>query len=112
MDIIEQVVKPYDATRMKLTIANVVSDINDASNTTVCWAHNHNGGVNSYNAGDSYTLPEGVVEAGDSVIVAEVEYNYTPLVFDTYFQDGTKLTETFYLKPRLSSYVEFNGVKC
>ena len=67
---------------------------------------------NNYSVGDSYTLPTGVVEAGESVVVVEVEYAYTPLIF-SYFINGTiDFDDKFYLKPRLSSSIEFNSVKC
>ncbi len=112
MEVIEQLVKPYDHTLLKLTILNVSAAPDDATNTTVCWAHQHNGGAGSYTKGGSYALPTGVVEAGDSVIVAEVKYDYTPLIFNHFITSTKTLEEKFYLKPRLSSYVEFDGQKC
>jgi len=113
MDIIDEIVKPYDPSLLEMTLANVIADINDASNTTVCWSYQHNGGANASAVKDAaYALPEGVVEKGDSVIVAEVRYNYQPLIFNHFIENAIELTETFYLKPRLSSAIEYNGEKC
>jgi Flp pilus assembly protein TadG len=112
MEIIAQLMAPYSATPLKLTILNVYSDPNNASDTKVCWSYNHNGGAVNYTNGQSYSLPTGVVQAGESVIVADVTYTYTPLIFDYFIKSATTFTETFYLKPRLSSSVEYNGYKC
>ena len=112
MDIIDELVKPYDHTLLKLTVLNVIAAPDDVNNTTVCWSYSHNGGTGSYPKDSTYTLPTGVVEAGDSVIVTEVEYNYTPLIFDYFIKTTKKLEEKFYLKPRLSSYVKYDGTDC
>jgi hypothetical protein len=53
-----------------------------------------------------------VVEAGDSVIVADVTYAYTPLIFNMFITTTKDLTEKFYLKPRLSSFVTYDGNTC
>ena len=112
MLIINELVKPYDPNPLKLTVSTVIADPNDATATTVCWSYNHNSGVTNYSNGQSFALPSGIVEAGGSVIVAEVEYNYTPLIFNYFITTTKKLEETFYLKPRLSSSIEYNGTKC
>ena len=112
MQVVEQLVKPYDHTLLKLTVMNVAASPTDATDTKVCWAHPHNGGVGSYSKNDPYTLPTGVVEAGDSVIVTEVNYAYEPLIFNHFITSTKNLEEKFYLKPRLSSYVEFDGNDC
>lgn len=112
MEIITELMKPYATTPLKLTILNVYSDPNDATMTKVCWSYNHNGGSGSYSNGQTYTLPTGVVQAGESVVVAEVTYAYTPILFNYFIKTTTNFTETFYLKPRLSSSIEYNGTKC
>lgn len=112
MDVVEVLMRPYVKDHMDLTVANVIASSSDATNTVVCWSYNHQGGVNNYTNGQSYTLPTGVVEAGESVLVVEVSYAYTPLIFK-YFISGTiDFTDKFYLKPRLSSSIEFDNQKC
>ncbi|MFM1813600.1 MAG: hypothetical protein RLZ98_295 [Pseudomonadota bacterium] len=112
MQIINHLLQPYDTTRLRLTVLNVFSAIDDATNTRVCWSYNHNGGTNTYANNAQYDLPDGILEAGNSVIVAEVRYNYQPLIFNYFIENAFVLEEIFYLKPRLSKSVEYNGNKC
>jgi len=112
MEIIGHLMRPYDPTRLRVTVLNVIADVNDQTNTTVCWSYEHNGGSGSYPNGSSYTLPAGLVEAGSSVIVAEVTYDYEPIIFDYFIKTAFPLKEILYLKPRLSSYVEYNDAPC
>lgn len=112
MTIIDFLMSPYDASRLKLTVLNVYSAIDNASITKVCWSHNHNGGTHTYTAGATYALPTGILEKGNSVIVAEVRYDYQPLIFNYFIQNTFVLEEKFYLKPRLSKSVEYDGTKC
>ncbi len=110
--VVEQLVKPYDHTLLKMTVMNVAASPTDATDTKICWAYAHNGGAGSYNKNDPYSLPTGVVEEGDSVIVTEVKYAYEPLIFNQFITSTKNLEEKFYLKPRLSSYVEYDGNDC
>ena len=89
-----------------------IADVDDAANTTVCWSYEHNGGSGSYVDGASYPLAADLVEPGSSVIVAEVTYDYEPIIFDYFVKTAFPLKETLFLKPRLSSYVEYNGASC
>jgi len=112
MQVVKELLKPYDDGPLKMTVLNVAANINNVSDTRVCWAHNLNGGTGSYNHNDVYPLPPGVVEKGDSVIVTDVKYDYQPLIFNTYLPTGKELTEKYYLKPRLSAFVKFNSQNC
>lgn len=112
MQVVEQIVKPYDHTLLRMTVINVIAAPDDAANTTVCWAYPHNGGTGTFSKNDPYPLPPGVVEAGDSVIVTDVQYDYTPLIFNHFITTTQQLTEKFFMKPRLSSYVAYDGNAC
>lgn len=113
MDIIDETMKPYDPSLMKVTIFNVAANPTNVSDTKVCWVYQHNGGANtSVTPNAVYTLPTGLVEAGDSVIIAEVKYDYSPLISDYFISSTLALTEKFYLKPRLSTMVEKDGTIC
>jgi Flp pilus assembly protein TadG len=112
MNIVGQLVKPYDQTRLKLTVTNVTASPTSATTTTVLWSCNYNGGVATYTPGQTFTLPTGIVEVGTSVIVAEVKYNYTPLIFNYFITEAFDLEERFYLKPRLSNSIAFTGTTC
>ena len=112
LQVVGELIKPYDATLLKLTVMNVKASPTDATDTKVCWHRTHNGGVSTPANNSAYTLPTGVVEQGDSVIVTEVEYNYSPLIFNYFITGPKKLEEKFYLKPRLSSFVTYDGTGC
>ena len=112
MDVIEQLLKPYDSTPLKLTVLNVAASPTDATQTTVCWSYAHNGGTGSYSKNSPYALPTGVVDAGESAIVAEVQYEYAPPIFQYFLNSTTSLEEKYYLKPRLSSAIKFDGNDC
>lgn len=112
MQIINELMQPYDPSKLKVTVLNVYSAMDSASNTKVCWSYNHNGGTGSYAAGQAYTLPTGLVEAGASVLIAEVTYQYDPLIFHYFIQSSLPLQEKFYLKPRVSKSIQYNATKC
>ena len=112
MQIISQLMSPYDASLLKLTVLNVYATTANPTNYLVCWSYPHNGGTGTYSAGGSYSLPTGVVSGGTSVIVAEVQYNYQPLIFHYFITSTLPMNEKFYLKPRLSASVQFNSTKC
>lgn len=112
MQVVEQLIKPYDHTLLKMSVLNVAASPTDATDTKVCWAYAHNGGTSSYSKNDPYSLPTGVVSAGDSVIVTEARYAYEPLIFNHFIKSTQNLEEIFYLKPRLSSYVSYDGNDC
>jgi TadE-like protein len=50
----------------------------------------------------AYAVPAGLTEAGSSVIVAEITYDFTPLVgLSSFFSPGSfQLKRTFYARPR------------
>ena len=77
-----------------LTITSVYHNP-DSNAVSVDWSVSRNGGSNS----GSFALPTGLTEKGDSVIVAEVEYDHTPLFQDFILGDIT-LHDVAYLKPR------------
>lgn len=112
MQIAGHLMRPYDPRRLRVTILNVMANISNATDTRVCWSYEHNGGAGTYTDGTAYRLPEDVVEPGGSVIVAEVEYDYVPMIFSYFIKSAFALKETHYLKPRLSSYVQYNGRSC
>jgi hypothetical protein len=109
--IIQQLMAPYDAgTPLKFNVVSVGADPANANVVKVCWSRpGPNGGANTYSDGGPYAgLPPGILTAGTSVVVAEVKYDYAPLIVSpiSYFLNANfQMTETFYLKPRLSSEV-------
>ncbi len=122
MTVIGQLMAPYSATPMKVTVANVYATIAAPTTYLVCWVYQHNTGANtSLTAGGAYPtaqMPAGIVQGGTSVVVVEVSYNYAPLVMfhgtankpgHSYVGTGYNMTEKFFLKPRLSASIQFNS---
>jgi Flp pilus assembly protein TadG len=131
MTIIDQLMLPYSDTPLKMTISNVYNTTAAPAVHKVCWVYHRNGnsanGANtSLTAGGDYPgLPTDVLDAagGKSVIVVEVSYLYQPVLLfaasNTKVQGsqissfvgsaGINMTEKFYLAPRLSNSIQYNG---
>jgi Flp pilus assembly protein TadG len=131
MTIIDQLMLPYSDTPLKMTISNVYNTTAAPTVHRVCWVYHRNsnsanGANTSLTAGGTYTgLPADVLDAagGKSVIVVEVSYLYQPVLL--FAASGTKvqgtqvnsfigaaginMTEKFYLAPRLSNSIQYNG---
>lgn len=122
MSIIAQLMAPFSATPMKMTISNVYATTSAPTIYKVCWVYQHNGGANTtLTKGGNYptsSLPAGIVQGGTSVIVVQVSYNYAPVILfhgstpstgGSFVGTGYNLTETFYLKPRLSASIQYES---
>jgi Flp pilus assembly protein TadG len=94
------ILTPYDTAPLKIVISSVVADNNNQGK--VAWSYANKGtgrGVNS-----AYTIPAGLTEPGNSVIVAEITYAFTPLLdLPAIFSPGAfDIARTFYTRPRRS----------
>lgn len=107
-DVARALLQPYDTAPLKITITSVGANATNINNTKVCWSHSFQGGAATYAQGQTYTLPAGIVDRGGSVVVSEVAYDYTPLVFAFYLPGITTLRDKFFLKPRISSMIQLN----
>jgi Flp pilus assembly protein TadG len=104
------IMKPYSATPIRIVLRNVTSSPSNASTTKQSWicTYNGTGGTQTCECTNTnYTLPSNMVTTNDSVVVAEVTYDYVPLVFNYIMQrtwQGTgtsyRFSETIYMKPR------------
>lgn len=112
MKIVGHLMRPYDPSRLRITLLNVIAKIDGEEGAAVCWSYEHNGGSGTYADGVPYPLPDGLIEPGNSIIVAEVTYDYQSIIFDTFINMAFALKETLYLKPRMSSFVQYNGEAC
>lgn len=90
---------PYDTSVAKITVSSVEYDTSSKSLTAgkVGWSCAKN--TTAKSTGSTITLPNGLMTANSSVVVAEITYNYTSPT--TKFVTGTKvMSNTFYAKPR------------
>lgn len=115
LKIVEQLIAPYELSQFYVKVISVKAQAGgapDAVTYTVDWSRDLNGGT-PHNRGDSYTdIPAGLLVAGESVIVAEARYNYTPLIFHYMIESAFDLVEKFYLKPRNSTCVHLRPINC
>jgi Flp pilus assembly protein TadG len=102
-----QVVAPYSAANMIVTISEITTT-NSTGSATVTWSCSLNGTART--TGSSYTLPTALdtLPSGTSVILGEVTYPYTPSM--GYVITGTiNLFENSYFFPRLSNSVTLSS---
>lgn len=94
------ILTPYATTPLKIVISSVVADQNN--NGKVAWSYASKGSARGINS--SYAVPPGLTEPSSSVIVAEITYDFTPLVdLKTFFSPGSfAMKRTFYARPRRS----------
>lgn len=98
---------PYSADSISIVLTSVVAD--EDNDTSVDWSCASNGAPHSEDS--SFTLPTGLTQPFSSIIVAEVSYPYQPPI-GQHVIGGINMTETFYLRPRRSLSVEWNGSSC
>jgi Flp pilus assembly protein TadG len=99
-----QVIMPYDASKLKVTVSQVSIDANSIA--TISWSCTLNG--NKRSVGSSVSLPSALNVANTSLIWSEVSYSYKPTI--GYVVTGTlNLSDQIYMRPRLSNSVAFTG---
>ncbi|MGE0697515.1 MAG: TadE/TadG family type IV pilus assembly protein [Hyphomicrobiaceae bacterium] len=116
LKIIEQLIQPYDISALTVRIVSVkaqaVAGNPGAVSYVVDWSRDNRGGTPYARNAPYSSIPAGLLVAGESVIVAEATYNYTPLIFNYFIQSAFSLDEKFYLKPRNASCVHLQPVNC
>lgn len=93
---------PYGTSKLKLTLSSVVADEDNV--TTVEWSEGLNGGT-ALAEGANYKLPNDLTQAYSSVVVSEVDYEYTS-PFSWYITGPITMSATYFLRPRKSPKVE------
>ncbi|MFC6197963.1 TadE/TadG family type IV pilus assembly protein [Ponticaulis profundi] len=92
--------QPYDGSKARMRVTSVQQN---GTKTEVLWSEAQN--MTAYSKGASVTIPSGLLENGQSVVISEVSYDYDSTL--GYFLPSTKvLDETFYLRPRRTETVE------
>ena len=94
------ILNPFPTTPLKMRITSVVADVNGVPK--VSWSQGQ--GLSALTVNSTVTVPNNLLAAGDSVVMADVQYAYTsPL--QIVLPDALAFTSTFYLKPRRSPSV-------
>ena len=116
---------PYSSTPLQTTVRNITSSPTSATTTKQSWYCSYNlsgsGATTCACNVTAYTLPSGLISTNDSVVVTEVKYNYTPLIFDTIMTRTFSRTGSYYVlskvayaKPRSQAAMlqQSNGTSC
>ena len=117
MLIANQLMKPYSTTPLTVTVISVKAQtVNNALQIVVDWSRDNTApGSMPLARNSTYAaLPPGLLLAsGESVIVTEAKYTYTPVAGASLFiQAAYDIKETFYLKPRYSNCVHLLPINC
>lgn len=102
-----QVMAPYDATTGTYTITHLST--NSSGKSRVDWSRRFDGSTISdgYKKNKKINLPDSVSEEGSSVLMAEISYEYKPVVAPAMLGTIT-LTDTIYMLPRRSDSIAMN----
>lgn len=94
------IMKPFAATTLKLRISQVTRDSNGVAK--VSWSRGK--GWTARAKDQVVTLPTGLIENGESIIMSEATYDYDSPV-DYLMPAITRFSHTYYLRPRLTEQV-------
>jgi Flp pilus assembly pilin Flp len=112
-NIVAQVMSPFDATTLKISLIPVKASSTDASNTKVYAATtnrpSYHGGAQPAKCA-TFSLENGLIPKGGSVIVVQTSYVYTPVLVD-YLWGSSTWTEQAIVSPR-NSCVDFDANNC
>jgi len=104
LDASSAIIAPYSANKLKITVSCIKIDA--SKNVSVKWSVTRNGTTLS----GSPTLPSALQVANTQLILAQVSYDYTPVV--GYTITGTlTLSDKMYMAPRISA-PSYNGTAC
>ena len=116
LKIVEQLIRPYDIQRLYVKVLSVIAQGTPGNPSvliyTIDWSRDSNAGTPHPRGEEYHDIPEGLLVAGESVIVSEARYNYTPLIFNYFIESAFNMTERFFLKPRNSSCVHLRPINC
>ncbi len=111
--IVEHVMEPYESSALKISVVPVKAASDDKTNTKV-YAGTANrpsyNGMSAPGTCSGYGLTAGLVDQGESVIVVESSYDYTPLIVNDFIAAKT-WTDKSVLSPR-NSCVDFDDDNC
>lgn len=116
LKIIEQLMAPYELDPLTVAVISVQAKAKAGSPAVaemrVSWSRN-NKGQTPYTPDTIYThIPTGLLAVGESVIVGEAKYNYSPLLFKYFITTAFDMEERFYLKPRQKACVSLAPTNC
>ncbi len=94
------IMQPYDTTGLKMRVSSVVMAANGS--VAVDWSQGKQ--MTPRAAGSKVSVPSGLLQPNTSIIMAEVNYNYTSSL-GTFLSAPILFKDTFYLRPRRTAKV-------
>jgi Flp pilus assembly protein TadG len=116
LKIVEQLFAPYDIAPLTVSVISVQAKPKSGSPSVtemrVSWSRDNKGQI-PYAANTIYDhIPAGLLAQGESVIVGEANYTYSPLLFKYFIKEAFGMQERFYLKPRQKACVSLAPTNC
>ncbi|MEM7768776.1 MAG: TadE/TadG family type IV pilus assembly protein [Pseudomonadota bacterium] len=102
--------EPYSSAGVRLRISSIKPNAGTPTQMDVVWSY-ANGDWTALTPGDTVTLPAGIMSADGSILMAEIEYTYSP-PFNRVFQTDPTLTDVFYMRPRATEELLFSTITC
>jgi len=104
---VNEIMRPFSTAGAGYVVTSIVRD--SATNTTkVVWSKSYGSGV-AMNANAIVTVPANMLPAlGDTVILAQLSYTYTPLLGDLIFSSAFSTGDTAWLRPRRVQNIPFS----
>ncbi len=102
--------EPYSSAGSQLRISSIEPNAGTPTQTDVVWSY-ANPNWTARAVGETVTLPAGVMASNGSVLMAEIRYTYSP-PFNHVFQTDPVLTDVFYMRPRGTDKLAYNGATC
>lgn len=96
------IMKPMALSPLSIRVTSVSADA--TGKTTVVWSKIYGTGLSALPAGQTVTVPAGLLAANETIIMSEAAYPYTSPVSQM-IPHGINFTEIFYLRPRTSDQV-------
>jgi Flp pilus assembly protein TadG len=103
-DAASEIVMPFSEADLSIVITSI--EIDGGGDPAVDWSNAFNGTARA--TVSDLTIPNGMIEAGGSVILAEVSYLYDSII-TKFVGNDFLLDDAFFLRPRQSEKVEYTG---
>lgn len=101
------IMDPTDSSAMEMRLTSVRMALD--GDVEVGWSRARN--MAPYGCSATVSVPAGLLSPGQSVIMAEVRFEYLSPVAE-FLTHAYELSDTFYMRPRRSLEVEFNPDPC
>jgi Flp pilus assembly protein TadG len=99
------IMTPFDASRLEAVVSSVQVDANKVAR--IVWSQGRN--ASAHAKGNTFTLPDTLLIANSSLVVAEVVYNFRPVI-GTEIVGTIRMPKVTYALPRVAS--KATGVPC